>query len=139
MKYLLWILFCIGFSFPLFAQETSPRPLPDWVAMIDNSKTNYFEAVKAFNEFWKNRVKPVEEMDMGEEEEKEKKAMKAYLATLSVAERNYWDQLQYHYKRFKRWKQDVLPYVQSDGRILSEEERIAIWNKQQLEMKNNKR
>ena len=56
---------------------------------------------------------------------------KTYFENLTQTERAEFDILQYHYKRFKQWKKDVLPFVQEDGRILSNEERMAIWEQQQ--------
>ncbi|MBL7773975.1 MAG: hypothetical protein JNM95_14015 [Chitinophagaceae bacterium] len=139
MKKIIMALCGLMLAYTLDAQQKETQPLPDWVYMIDNSEVNYYEAIKAFDFFWKDRVKPVEEMDEGEEAEKEKLALANYLKTLTVAERNYWDQLQYHYKRFKRWKKDSLPFVQPSGLILTHEQRAAIWYKQQEEIKNLKK
>jgi hypothetical protein len=138
MILLISILLCHAFT---AHAQTANQPLPTWVAMIDNPSINYFEAVKTFEAYWKDKIKPTEEEEReGEGEgEIERERMEKYLSSMSVSERNYWDQLQYHYKRFIRWQQDMLPFVQSDGRILSEQERIAIWEKQQEETKNLKR
>ncbi len=109
------------------AQE---KELPSWVAMIDNPKVNYFVAVQTFTDYWKGKIKPIEEMDIKDLEAltaEEKAARKNYFANLSLSQRAEFDILQYHYKRFKQWKKDVLPFVQEDGRILSNEERMAIW------------
>ena len=109
------------------AQE---KELPSWVAMIDNPKVNYFVAVQTFTDYWKGKIKPIEEMDIKDLEAltaEEKAARKNYFANLSLSQRAVFDILQYHYKRFKQWKKDVLPFVQEDGRILSNEERMAIW------------
>ena len=43
--------------------------------------------------------------------------------------------LSYQAKRFRNWKKEMMPFVQEDGRILSNEERILIWEKQQEEMR----
>lgn len=44
--------------------------------------------------------------------------------------------LAFEYKRFKDWQQEVLPYVQPDGSILSEQEKEMIWkNKKGIDMK----
>lgn len=139
-KIALLFILVSGFADGLFAQtSTSKTPLPDWVMMIDNPNTNYFEAVRVFDLYWKNRVKPLDEMESGEEAKEEGREFKRYVKHLSVSERNYFDQLCYHYKRFKRWQQDMLPFVQDSGRILTQEERTAIWEKQQEELKIQKR
>lgn len=131
------IVICISlFSFSsLSAQQ---KNLPSWVAMIDNPNVNYFEALKTFNEFWKGKIKPIEEMDIKDMEQltaEEKEIRKNYFKNLSQQERIEFDVLQYHYKRFKQWKKEVLQFVQEDGRILTMEERISIWEKQQSEIR----
>ena len=121
------------------AQQSNP-PLPEWVAMIDNPTTNYHEAIKAFDAYWLGKIKPHEEMDLDEELTlQERGERESYFKSLSVAERSRFDLLQYHYKRFKQWKKEVKPYVQEDGRILSQQERIDIWNQQQTESKQQKK
>lgn len=124
---------CLTFS--SFAQQ---KELPSWVAMIDNPTTNYFEAQKVFNDYWKGKIKPIEEMDIKDMEAltpEEKQIRKNYFQNLSQQERAEFDILQYHYKRFKQWKKEILQFVQEDGRILTMEERISIWEKQQIESK----
>lgn len=140
MKKITWAFVCL-FMYASTPAQTSVDPprLPDWVYMIDNPSVNYFEAVKSFNDYWKGRVKPVEEMDSDDDAEQEKKELREYLGTLSPAERNYWDQLQYHFKRFKQWKKESLTYVQPDGSILNQAQREAIWYKQQEESKQLKK
>jgi hypothetical protein len=51
-----------------------------------------------------------------------------------IKAREEYEQMKYHVKRFERWKKDVLPFVQEDGRILTDEERMEIWKKQQEEI-----
>ena len=130
-------LLVICFSFNTFAQQ---KELPSWVAMIDNPNINYFEAIKTFDVFWKDKFIWDEEEEMfdrpnnkKEEREEEKKVerLKKELKKMSPAERQEYDVLKYHYKRFKTWVRETKPFVQEDGRILSQEERISIWEKQQ--------
>ena len=123
----MWICVLMCGSIRSIAQE---KALPSWVAMIDNPKVNYFVAVQTFSDYWKGKIKPIEEMDIKDLEAltaEEKAARKTYFENLTQTERAEFDILQYHYKRFKQWKKDVLPFVQEDGRILSNEERMAIW------------
>ena len=47
------------------------------------------------------------------------------------------EKMAYHIKRFKNWKKEVRPYVQENGHILTQEERTAIWMRQQEEMKKS--
>lgn len=140
MKLLLLASCCLLLLHSANAQLVqTAQTLPDWVYMIDNPSVNYYEALQSFDQFWKDRVKPVEEMEEGDEAEQEKEELESYLKSLSVSERNYWDQLQYHYKRFQRWKQDVLPFVQPGGTILTDEQKAAIWYQQQEEIKHLKK
>ena len=34
---------------------------PYWIAMMNDSTVNYYDAVNAFDIYWKNRVKPTED------------------------------------------------------------------------------
>jgi hypothetical protein len=43
--------------------------------MMDDTTVNYYEAIKAYNEYWKNHVKPAgeeEEMAEGDKDAKER-------------------------------------------------------------------
>lgn len=106
---------------------------PVWIKMIDDPTVNYYEAVEAFEEFWKGKVEPEEESELineGKITEEDAEKMRAERAQWTQAERNEYETLKYEFKRFKQWKRDVFPYVQSDGRILSEKEKTDIYNKQ---------
>ena len=127
------MLTCMVMCLSLYA-NAQQQELPSWVAMIDNPNVNYFEAVKTFNDYWKGKIKPIEEMDIKDMEAltaEEKATRKNYFENLTPSQRAEFDILQYHYKRFKQWKKEILALVQEDGRILSLEERMAIWEKQQ--------
>ncbi len=114
---------------------------PNWVVMMEDPQANYFEAVKAFEKFWDGREEPQEEMEIMNEEitGKEKRAHRREerkLRRMSTSERNRYDYLAYQYKRFKNWQHEVLTYVQENGHILTNEEKLAIYQKQQQEMQN---
>lgn len=123
---------------------------PVWIKMMDDPNTNYYEAIKAFDEYWKNRKKPSyeeEEMEEGNlspaerEKELQREKEKDKNVTLSVEEikmKNEAAVMKYQVKRFKQWRREVKPFVQEDGRILNDEERMNIWLKQQEEMKKQK-
>ncbi|MEZ5045748.1 MAG: hypothetical protein R2831_02025 [Chitinophagaceae bacterium] len=139
---LLSFLFLVFTSYVSYAQHSIGPNMPSWVAMIDNPNTNFYEAIATFNAYWKDKIEPEEEADQNEEnkmDEEKQELLKKQLATMSPAERNEYDQIQYHYKRFKKWIFESRPYVQDDGRILTQEERINIWTKQQLEMKKQQK
>lgn len=118
---------------------------PVWIQMMEDPNVNYYEAQKAYTEYWKNREKPHE---MEEETMTDKEQMKEYKrehkrdgenAVLSDKEKKELqeqEQMIYQCKRFENWMLTVKPFVQEDGRILSQAEIDAIWQKQQLEMSN---
>lgn len=116
--------------------------------MMDNPNVNYYEAIKAYNEYWKNREKPAE---MEEETMNDEEQMKEYKrehnrenkdAAFSDKEKKELqekEQMIYQCKRFENWLLTVKPFVQEDGRILSQAEIDAIWQKQQLEVSQQRK
>jgi hypothetical protein len=133
---------CIG----LQAQSTSTdyAATPAWIGMIDNPAANYYEAIKAYDTYWQHHAKPEAENDIIAEnlsrkerrrEEKKERAM----TRMTTPQREAYMQMKYQCKRFDTWIREEKPYVQEDGHILSQQERAAIWQQQQEEMrKNNK-
>jgi hypothetical protein len=43
--------------------------------------------------------------------------------------------MKYECKRFDNWKREVKKFVQEDGHILSYDQKLEIWNRQQEEIK----
>ena len=123
---------------------------PVWIKMMDDPKTNYYEAVKAFEEYWKHHEMPVDEEElMGEENKSMKEIEKEKERERKKEKEKSWseddlkkqgekEEMKYQVKRFKQWVREVKPFVQEDGRILSEEERMKSWKKQQDERKGPK-
>lgn len=160
LKRIFLIIFLLGVSqvYPsfLFAQVSNGQTdnntaLPLWVKMIDDPHVNYFEAIKTYDEYWKNHLKPVdeeEEMARGNENfrererevKKEIKRDKNHVFSNDEIKRMEDNNLmKYHVKRFEQWKREVMPFVQEDGRILSDMERMKIWEKQQEEIRNQRK
>jgi len=81
-----------------------------WVEMMDDPDVNYFEAVKAFNE-WKLKSEEEEEED---QTELEKEANEEHPV---------------EQKKFKVWMDEMYPFVQADGSILPEKTRRRILRK----------
>jgi hypothetical protein len=105
------------------------RTTPVWINMIDNPQTNYFEALKAFDLFWEGKVLPAEEEEiLGEKysDEEKRRGLFSFLFRKEEQNREYAFEL----KRFRNWQREVLPLVQEDGRILSKEEELEIYNTQ---------
>jgi len=110
-KTLLFISAALFFTF-LFgnanAQKSETKDYsahPYWIAMMKDTNTNYFEAVKAFNTYWKGREKP-----QGENEKFERGGND------NVKSKNI--PYSFEYKKFQHWQMQVKPYVQNDGSIL---------------------
>ena len=106
---------------------------PYWIAMIDDTTSNYFETIKAYDAFWKNREKPKEEeetMGMKGATEKEKKEKSNWLQRLFQSDVEKNETLYtYQCKRYEHWKIMQLPYVQPDGSMLYPYQRLQLWQK----------
>lgn len=130
---LVGLLLCMLLTYSANAQSKS-KP-PQWVTMMNDPNVNYFEAVKNFNDYWKNREKPVEEKELfGSVTDKEREASikqkKGRLTTEDPA-RKY----AFEYKRFLWWMRENEPFVQSDGKIKGMNDRINEWKTQQEQRK----
>ncbi|MGP8217300.1 MAG: hypothetical protein ACLQQ4_17160 [Bacteroidia bacterium] len=113
------IIFLTGFLGNVSAQKSEVKNLaayPYWIQMMDDSTTNYFEAMKAFDNYWKGREQP-----HGEGEE--------FADSVKTMEKNI--PYTFEYMRFKNWQILVQPYVQDDGSIL--------YPYQQLQLRQNAR
>jgi len=93
---------------------------------MDDPKVNYFEAVKAFDAYWKGRTKPVEEKEVFNNFNQKK------IVAIRKTEREA-KEYAFEYKKFLFWQQQVLPYVQPDGSILSTEQRLRIFEQEKKE------
>lgn len=103
---------------------------PYWIKMTDDPKVNYLEAVNAYNEYWKDKEKPLMEQELLDKKEDDAKGLRKKLSRKEKKKQIEAAQMAYDCKRFERWKAKVFPYVQEDGRILTPEERLEIWRKQ---------
>lgn len=107
---------------------------PVWISMMTDPNVNYYEAVKAFEMYWEGKIEPEEEYELineGHITTAQGDSLRQARMEWTQAQRNEYEQMKYQFKRFKDWKRTVQPFVQSDGRILSEQERLEIWQKQQ--------
>jgi hypothetical protein len=127
---------------------------PLWIEMMNDPKANYFETLKAFRLYWKDRVLPKEpfetegaesfEIEVGlindKESEKEREREEKKRAKQNKKGVDYSAEV----RAFKGWMQGVKPWVKDDGTIMTEQERQSIVDKQQrelreLEIKNGKK
>lgn len=82
---------------------------PQWIKMMEDPNVNYHEAVKNFDNYWKDKEKPVEEKEIF----KTKKAIiKDYKSKRTL-------QYAFEYKKFQYWKRKMLPFVKNDGHLLN--------------------
>lgn len=106
----------------LYAQQSKTDEKPAWIRMMNDSTVNYFTAVKAFNDFWKDKEKPVEEDETFEANAKKEKRRSP--------KEKYAEKYAFEYKKFLNWQRSVLPYVQPDGHIFTPYERLKIFNEE---------
>lgn len=133
-KHFVTAILLIGGAISLFAQQKtySDKYLakhPVWIDMIYKEETNYFQAVKAFDLYWKNRELPVEEeeiLDSKFQKEREEDE-KGFFYRLFHRNEEEAKEYAFEYKRFKHWQREVEPYVQADGRILTKAEQLKIF------------
>lgn len=114
--------------------RTDDKTNPNWILMMQDPQVNYYEAVKAFEAYWEGKIEPEEENELiteGKITSVEADSLRNARASWTQAQRNEYENIKYQFKRFKDWKRTVFPFVQSDGRILSEQERLEIFQKQQ--------
>lgn len=139
------------------AHPKNPPKVPSWVSMMDDPNVNYYEAVKAFNSYWKNKIKPAEEDEMDESpasaneiltkrqarqraREKEREERRRLKLTTEDATIKY----AFEYKRFLHWQLEMEPFVQPDGHIKNMDDRVKEWESQKdlkhkQEQKNRKK
>jgi flagellar basal body L-ring protein FlgH len=129
--YILCIAICI--TYIANAQQSTPYSEKDyarnpvWIEMIKDTTANFFEVEKAFNIYFQHHEKPEGENDViGEHEEREKNPSKK--EQRKMQQENH---MKMEVKKYERWHDRMLPYVQPDGRILTPSERLQLWRDQQ--------
>ncbi len=88
---------------------------PYWIKMMDDTTANYFDAVLAFNTYWKDKQKPMEENERFEEA--------GMPDTVAKKQRIPYG---FEYMKFKNWQMQIEPYVQDNGSILYPYQRLSI-------------
>ena len=109
----------------LAKQKDSLENYPLWIDMMNDPNVNYYKAVEAFNKYWEHRPKPTEDDGEGKgifgkdksKEEKEEEANRSI-------------QYVYEYKQFLNWMQTNKNLVKPDGTIMTQEEILEQWKKQ---------
>jgi hypothetical protein len=131
IKFLILLLPLLAVTYCMAQQKNANwREEAVWIKMIDDPNVNYYEAIKAYNEYWKTHKKPVEQED--DKAELDKSGEKPTARPVPTREEKiYEDEMTYQIKRFETWVREEKPFVQENGRILTQQERIEIWKKQQ--------
>lgn len=118
---------------------------PDWILMMDDPNANFFETVKAFRNYYKDRPLPKEpnevegeddfEKQVGLEESNGKKKSQRELER--EARKAGPNDIIYsaEVRAFRGWFYSVQPWVRTDGSIISKEEQQAIIDRQHEELK----
>lgn len=132
-KILIALSIILFFSIHAFAQSKSKTVNysrhPYWIDMMKDPKVNYFEAIKAYDEFWKDRKKPEQEDDIIGQK-KSGSAKHHLFKTREEREEAESRKYALDVKKFEHWKMQVKPYVQEDGSILTADEKLELWKKQ---------
>ncbi|MBP6756918.1 MAG: hypothetical protein KA210_12295 [Bacteroidia bacterium] len=125
-------------SSDLISQTTSKRinysKHPYWIEMMNDPKANYFETVKAYEQFWQNKKIPLEEDDIIGQTKKEptkNNFLSKWFKSKEEREEEEIKKYSFDIKKFKHWKLKVTPFVQEDGTILNADERLKLWQNQQ--------
>lgn len=111
-------------------QKPDYHKKPYWIDMIKDPNVNYFEALKAYEEFWKGREKPVDEDAVTGQQKQAVEKGKKEGAKEVARQKKLYKQYGLECKKFEHWKMSVKPYVQPDGHILSKEEQMKLWEEQ---------
>jgi hypothetical protein len=144
MRIIYTILFLLAITFTVNAQNELKKE-PVWIKMMDDPNANYFETIKAFRNYYKERPLPKEpneiegedsfEKEVGLEEnegkKKSKREIKREARKANPKEPSYAAEV----RAFRGWFNSIKPWVRADGSIISKEEQQAIIDKQQEELK----
>jgi hypothetical protein len=122
----------------MIAQSTAKKlnysKHPYWIEMMNDPKANYFETLKAFEQFWQNKKLPLEEDDVIGQTKKEptkNNFLSKWFKSKEEREEEEIKKYSFEVKKFKHWKLKVTPFVQEDGTILDADERLKLWQNQQ--------
>ena len=147
-KLVLIVIVLMYFSIKIQAQG-KPHKIdyekePVWITMMDDPNANYFETIKAFKKYYKERLLPKEpneiegedtfEKEVGLEEEngkkKSQKELKKEARRTNPKEPNYAGEV----RAFRAWFYSIKPWIRVDGSIVRPDEQQAIINKQRSEL-----
>ena len=123
--------------FALSAQKqpvVNYKKYPVWINMMNDSNVNYFEALTAYETFWKGKKKPLEEDELiGQERTRSTNFKKESHREIKEkeSEKEMYRKYGLACKKFEHWKIQVRHYVQEDGHVLTPYERLKFWREHQ--------
>ena len=125
------IFYILLFVVSTVQAQTGKDQNPIWYTMMQDPKVNFYKAKQAHNDYWKaQKIQPIKELhDM--EDAKYKHQFK----NMTDAERKAYQHIILLNRAFENWVQTEQSWVQPDGRVLSQEEKTAILDKQRQELK----
>jgi hypothetical protein len=98
---------------------------PYWIDMMNDSNINYYEAVNAFDKYWENRTPPTEKDGEAQDLFDKPKTPEQEAEQLTRS-----TEFVFQYKKFLNWKQTHKNLVKPDGTIMTQEEILEQWEKQ---------
>jgi hypothetical protein len=98
---------------------------PLWIQMIQDTSANFFEVEKAYRIYFQHHENPGGEHDVIGEFTPSKKLSKRKRQKLAEENR-----MRMEIKKYDYWHRKMLPYVQTDGSILTPAQRLQIWESQ---------
>ena len=108
---------------------------PVWKDMINDPHANFFQVQKAFELFWEGKEMPLEEDDViGEKRKLKNNFINRTFNTRELKEEQERYALAFDCKKYRWWIIQNEPYVKDDGSIMSNEERLDLWKKNQEEL-----
>lgn len=157
MHKLLFFFTLFFVSFSVLAQSRHSKNYyknhPAWISMMNDTSENYYETVKAFREYFKERALPEEpneveggdsfEREIGLKHENENAKRERESERESKLKNAKEPDYSAEVRAFKGWFHSNQPWVRSDGSMIGPKERQAIVDRQHedlriVESKNKK-
>ncbi len=143
------MLFVVAANSQTVYKSSRYKKEPLWIQMMNDTTVNYFETIKAFREYFKDRALPREanelegsdsfEKEIGLEEpgnsKKSEKEREREQRKINPKEQNYSAEV----RAFKGWFYGIQPWVREDGSIIGPVEKQKIIDRQQKELKETEK
>ncbi|MEN9609222.1 MAG: hypothetical protein RLZZ628_36 [Bacteroidota bacterium] len=127
MQFKTVLTLCLLFFGCIASAQSSKDPV--WHTMIQDPNVNYYQAKRAYDDYWKGKMPPPNK------DKRHSEAYQAYFKGLTKKEKIEYDRVCWMSKTFRDWMVTNAAWVQPDGHILSPTEQTAILTRQQQELK----